>query len=102
MTPEELQERIESAGYRITLSGFVSAATAALVLGVGLRTVRQWRAEGRGPVAARLNARVWYHLSDLADFLNDASGEKRQNPAEPGESLPTPLAEPRLRSGAKK
>ena len=101
MSPEELQERIESAGHVVTLGGCVRAAVAAQVLGVGLRTLRQWRLEGRGPVASRMNAAVWYSLDGLAAFLSDASGEKRQNPAEPGETVPTRVGEPLLRSRAK-
>jgi hypothetical protein len=101
MTPEQLEERIESAGHFVTLGGCVRAAVAAQVLGVHPRTLRAWRLAGQPPVARRLNARIWYHLSDLVDFLSAASGEKRLKAAESGKTGPTPLAESRLRSGAK-
>ncbi len=71
-TAETLEREIRARGGSVTLSGSVSAATLAEVLGVSPRTIERWREMGVGPTGYRLpsGGRVFYRLVDVVDHLN--------------------------------
>lgn len=47
---------------------FVTAATAAVYLGIGLQTLRNWQSMGRGVPAHRFGTAIRYTIADLDEW----------------------------------
>lgn len=47
----------------------VETALAAELLGIELRTLENWRSQGRGPRYIKVGSRVRYRVADLIDYI---------------------------------
>jgi hypothetical protein len=75
IVPHEIDEaELEATAVKLRAMGFpcsglkpfyLPARTAAEVLLISERTLRAWRAEGRGPTAHQCRGRVLYQLADV-------------------------------------
>lgn len=82
----ELAERLRRDGHLVTLGDAVSEATAAEIIGVSARTLRAWRAQGKGP-PFYMASRAFYSLAGIVQFLDEhgnAGGRTRQTAADRG------------------
>lgn len=77
MTDHELDQRVQALAARLEQSRHwvspdfrVREATAAHVLGVSPRTLRNWRDEGLGPVFLRVGHRLTFRIADLLCWLD--------------------------------
>ena len=92
ITAESLEADIRARGGSVTLVGSVTATTLADVLGVSVRTLEGWRAQGIGPPSytssGGSSGRHFYRLSDVATHLQNAldadqSANARESPQRP-------------------
>jgi hypothetical protein len=86
MTPEGLEAfraQLLARDVRVTVgSDLVRAGDAARVLGLAAKTLRNWRADGRGPEYTTIGASVFYPLAALLEFIEAG----RDRPARPDTS----------------
>lgn len=64
-----VRERLEAAGFVVTIDGRITEAAAAALIGLEPRTLRNWRCLGKGPPVERLFGRAWYPLEPLLGWL---------------------------------
>ena len=50
--------------------GRMTAADAAIYLGLSVKTLANWRVLGKGPRWVRAGRRPWYFISDLEDLIS--------------------------------
>ena len=77
---DRLAERLREDGFIVTLGLCVTAETAAKVLCVSPRTLRDWRKNDRGPRYVT-TSRTWYPLVEIERYTDSqlaASGNQRQ------------------------
>ena len=77
---DRLAERLRRDGLIVTLNTCVTAETAAKLLSVSPRTLRDWRKNGHGPRYVTTK-RTWYPLIELERYTDSqlaASGSTRQ------------------------
>ncbi len=53
-----------------TPTGLLDTAGAAIFLGLGVRTLQNWRVLGGGPVFIRVGRSVRYSMEDLEEYLH--------------------------------
>ena len=85
---DRLAERLRQDGFIVTLSLCVTAETAAKLLSVSPRTLRDWRKNSRGP-RYLTTSRTWYPLVEIeryTDLQLAATGSTRQYAAVRGRS----------------
>ena len=73
MTAEELKSRLQTAGIRVTIAGYVRESDSALALGIAPRTLQRWRECGTAPRSMRLGRRHLYSVESLADFITTSN-----------------------------
>lgn len=91
MTPSRLAAALTIAGHWCPGGLFTDERGVEFMTGYKPRTLRAWRAEGKGPPATQL-ARIAYDLQDLSEWMNTksnrqgaaSSGRKRQIAADSG------------------
>lgn len=64
------QAIVEVPTIRATAAGYLTEKNAALYLGCSARWLRERRARDELPDYTLLAGRVWYHLEDLNDYLD--------------------------------
>ena len=57
------------------ISGYVSEARLALILDITVWGLRAWRRRGYGPKAIKIGRTLFYAESEVAAFLDPASGD---------------------------
>jgi hypothetical protein len=77
MTESELRAICTVHGISVSLTGLVREADAARLLGLDVRTLRRWRADGHGPRACRLRQSWRYSLVELAAVLTPPDKEDK-------------------------
>jgi len=73
VTAESLERDIRSRGGSVTLAGSITAQTLAQYLGISVRTLEGWRAQGKGPrsytTTGTAGGRRYYFLADVAAHM---------------------------------
>jgi predicted DNA-binding transcriptional regulator AlpA len=72
------QDAPETRFRRPLLSGFVSERDFADQIGKSLRTVREWRKQGRGPRTVKLGNLVFYRRSAIENWLREIEVDPAQ------------------------
>lgn len=69
LTREKLVEVLRAGGQFCAADMYTDEAGLAYVLDCSTRTLREWRARGKGP-AAKKTSRIVYDLDDVCDWWN--------------------------------
>jgi len=70
VTPAELVKQFAQIAIVVPPSGYITPAWLQKYLGVGVRTLERWRAEGKGPKFRKRGRLNFYHIDDVAEWLN--------------------------------
>lgn len=66
---DQLATRLAGAGHWVSLDNRVTEQTAAELIGISTRTLRDWRSRGTGPAFVSAG-RLTYRLTDILAFLD--------------------------------
>jgi hypothetical protein len=73
MSPEELRQSLESAGMRVPLSGLLTRAQTATILGKSVGTLIAWQRAGLPPACVRIGVSWHYSIASIADLISTGS-----------------------------
>ena len=89
MSAEEVAavaSRLESAGFWVSCDLRTTEAACAHTLGISTRQLRNWRAEGRGPVFVVIGRALSYRLADVLAWISSRAVDPAKPPTFRGNS----------------